>query len=260
MAFPSRPPVDSRRTRRIGRTSRTACEAPSPEIPARSRASARSPRVRMSWRTVESGGLAKRAIGMSSKPATAISSGTRTPARRSANRTPIAIESFAAKIAVGRGESRTIASPATWPDSSPKSPSISVTASGCQPRRAEGVPAPPATLCGVEVRRGARDEGEAPVAEPEEVRDHRSRPSPVVDVDRGLLRPSRGGVEEDDRERGRKAPLELPGRSVGRHDDDAVDAPVHRAAGRPGSRPRRCGTRRRGRGSRPAAPTGRSRG
>ena len=39
---------------------------------------------------------------MSSNPATAISSGTSTPDSRSALRAPIAIESFAAKIAVGR--------------------------------------------------------------------------------------------------------------------------------------------------------------
>jgi hypothetical protein len=87
----------------------------------------------MSWRTLERGGLAKRAIGMSSKPATAISSGTLTPAFRNAWRTPTAIESFAAKIAVGRGERPRIASPAASPDSSPKSPSISAVASGGSP-------------------------------------------------------------------------------------------------------------------------------
>ena len=44
-----------------------------------------------------------RAIGMSSKPATAISPGTGTPASASAESAPIAIASLPAKIAVGRG-------------------------------------------------------------------------------------------------------------------------------------------------------------
>ena len=67
----------------------------------------------------------KRAIGMSSNPPTATSPGTRTPSSWNALRRPIAIESFAAKTAVGRGRIPSATDAARKPDSSPKSPGTS---------------------------------------------------------------------------------------------------------------------------------------
>src|SRR6266536_787852 len=66
-----------------------------------SRAQARSPRVRIGWRTVVSGGSARRAGWMSSKPVTATSPGTRIPAAVRARRTPMAIWSLAHTTASG---------------------------------------------------------------------------------------------------------------------------------------------------------------
>ena len=72
--------------------------------PARARKSsrvARAPSSAIGTRTVESGGVENRAIGMSSKPATDTSVGTSMPNRRSSDNTPRAIVSVAANTAVG---------------------------------------------------------------------------------------------------------------------------------------------------------------
>jgi hypothetical protein len=62
------------------------------------------------WRTVVSGGVTYAATGVSSKPTTLMSSGTRRPASSSARISPMAMSSFAANTAV------TEASPASaWP-------------------------------------------------------------------------------------------------------------------------------------------------
>ena len=66
-----------------------------------SRAQARSPSMRIGWCTVVSGGSHRLPGKMSSKPTTATSSGTRTPARVSALTTPIAIWSLAETTASG---------------------------------------------------------------------------------------------------------------------------------------------------------------
>jgi hypothetical protein len=84
-----------------------------------------SPNSIIGTRTEVRGGLVYCAIGMSSKPVTATSSGTETPASRRALNAPIAIESFAAKIAVGRCDNRASAFAARYPPVSVKSPSIS---------------------------------------------------------------------------------------------------------------------------------------
>ncbi len=82
-----------------------------------SRAQARSPSSRIGWWMVVSGGSNRLPGKMSSKPTTAMSSGTRMPSRASALTTPMAIWSLAETTASGRS-CRGMASSA-WPASSP---------------------------------------------------------------------------------------------------------------------------------------------
>ncbi len=67
-----------------------------------SRSQARSPMARIAWCTVVSGGSHRLAGKMSSKPTTAMSSGTRMPRAVSVRSSPIAIWSFAQTTASGR--------------------------------------------------------------------------------------------------------------------------------------------------------------
>ena len=77
-------------------------------------------------------------MGMSSKPARAMSCGTRTPASASAARQPMAIMSLPQKTAVGRCARVAISLPARQPDSSVKSPgSTSSGAPGSSSAKAE---------------------------------------------------------------------------------------------------------------------------
>ena len=76
----------------------------------------------MRARTVVSGGLTQRLSGMSSKPASAMSAGTRRPASLNAERQPIAIMSLLANTALGRCTDAAIRLPARKPESCVKSP------------------------------------------------------------------------------------------------------------------------------------------
>src|SRR5262249_41622645 len=81
------------------------------------RARARSPRRRIGGRSVASGGVSRTPACMSSKPRTAMSAGTRSPAVWSSRMAPIAIWSLAQTIASGRsrrGQVR-ISRTASWP-------------------------------------------------------------------------------------------------------------------------------------------------
>src|SRR5690606_11239731 len=98
-------PHDARITSRVGSTScRRTCWSFS-SIASTSRPTARLPSSAIATCTDDGGGLTYAAIGTSSNPAAATSSGTTSPASRSRLTAPIAIESFAAKTAVGRGAS-----------------------------------------------------------------------------------------------------------------------------------------------------------
>src|SRR5207248_6565313 len=89
-------PHEARTTSSTGRVSTVPLSVRGSSIAAASLSSARRPIAATSARTVVSGGWTKRATGTSSKPASAMSSGTRTPASVSANRQPIAMASLAA--------------------------------------------------------------------------------------------------------------------------------------------------------------------
>ena len=92
--------MELRSTSRVASSSRgTAVLAP-----AAMRSSIRTaaaPRSAIGWRTVVSGGVAQDASGMSSKPTTLRSSGTRRPRVRAASYAPIAMRSLQQKIALG---------------------------------------------------------------------------------------------------------------------------------------------------------------
>src|SRR5207302_7092403 len=97
----ARAPQEARTTSSAGMVSVDAGVASGALIAAASRSSARAPSSAILTRTVVSGGETKRAIGMSSTPASAISAGTRTCASLKAKRLPSAIMSLAANTASG---------------------------------------------------------------------------------------------------------------------------------------------------------------
>src|SRR5207302_335403 len=90
-AAAARAPQDSRTTSSAGMVSVDAAVASGALIAAASRSSARAPSSAIRTPTAVSGGETKRAIGMSSTPASAISAGTRTCASLKAKRLPSAI-------------------------------------------------------------------------------------------------------------------------------------------------------------------------
>ena len=81
------------------------------------------PSASKSWRTVVSAGVKNAASGMSSKPMTLRSSGTRTPASKHACSRPSDIWSLATNTAVATSSER-IARPAASPDAASQSPAI----------------------------------------------------------------------------------------------------------------------------------------
>ncbi len=84
-------------------------------------------------RTVVSGGADQRTPGRSSKPTTLMSSGTRSPRRRSASMAPSAIWSLAANRAVGGSSSSTRAAPPANPEAWEKSPGTTSASSTARP-------------------------------------------------------------------------------------------------------------------------------
>src|SRR5690606_18046652 len=95
-------PVDSRTLSSVGSPSSTPSR-PSPWSPRRISSMARRPSGSMGISTVVKAGTTKAASGISSKPTTEASSGTRRPASRRARSTPMAIRSLAATKAVSSG-------------------------------------------------------------------------------------------------------------------------------------------------------------
>ena len=108
---------------RSGRSSVVVARAASGSaIASASRLTAPRPSSAIRTRIVVSAGRTNAACGMSSKPATAMSSGTTSPSSSNAARQPSAIPSFAANTAPGRRISAPIARPAAYPAASVKSP------------------------------------------------------------------------------------------------------------------------------------------
>ena len=148
--------------------------APSlPSSACRSRAVARAPSSAIGTRTVESGGVMKRAIGMSSKPATAMSSRDPDAALPERASRPIAIASLAAKTAVGRVLPRQ-----QDPRRRPIARFLAEIARDLQSRSAAGMAAAwrrgnrAGALGGVAVAGRPRDVRDAPVSERDQVTDH----------------------------------------------------------------------------------------
>ena len=216
--------VEARTTRAAGRGASSSGSASSLSSAA-SRCMRRWPRAAKSWRTVVSGGTKNAASGMSSKPTTLTSSGTRTPASTKADSSPRAVWSFAEKIAPGRPACR---EPATDRGAALGRP---VPAQ----HRGHGQAAPlalltPAALALARLDPVLRtgDVHDLPMAEVGEVPDRERRGGRVVDAGRDRARDAaRHGRDERDRQVEAGECIRDLGR--GRHDDERLDVLAEQA-------------------------------
>ena len=171
------------------------------------RSSARPPMSEMRTRTVVSAGTTKRAVGMSSKPASAMSCGTRSPASVSAHRQPIAIMSFAAKTASGRIAGREQLAAGAIARLFGEIAAQDVFGGAGQLAIERGAIAAQALLR-IDVHVRARDVRDRAMTAAGEVRDHRVGAAVVVDVERRVRVIDVDGADQHDRQRAAHALLQ----------------------------------------------------
>jgi hypothetical protein len=150
----------------------------------------------MGCRTVVSGGLSRAPACMSSKPTTAMSAGTRTPALCSSRMAPIAIWSLAQTIASGRsrcGRAR-ISRTASWPLRAANQPWKD------RDCLLQGAAAFPGVRGG---RRPGNLEQPGPAVPFDQVADRRPGAGPVVDAEDVGVRLAGGAGDQHDRDPGR---------------------------------------------------------